>query len=48
MYDESSVYPKIESGYVFEHHMNKAIVDDFNNQYFNQDVNDSAILETKC
>ena len=28
MYDESSVSPKKESGYAFEPHMNKVIVDD--------------------
>ena len=45
MWDEKSVYPKIESGFAFTHHMNKTYVDAFNNQSFNQDRNEPAILK---
>ena len=47
MWDENSVYPKIESGYGFKPHMNDIFVKDFNKKTFNQDDNDSAILKTK-
>ena len=32
MWDENSVYPKVETGFAFEPHMNKTFVDAFNNQ----------------
>ena len=48
MWDKVSVYPKIETGYTFKPHMNDVFVNDFNNQTFNQDGNDSAILKIKC
>jgi len=47
MWDENSVYPKIETGYAFKPHMNDVFVNDFNNQTFNQDGNESAILGIK-
>ena len=47
MWDEKSVYPKIESGFAFKSHMNDVYVKTFNIQTFNQDVNESAILEMK-
>ena len=45
MYDEKSVYPKIETGFAFKPHLNDVFVNDFNNQTFNQDGYDSAILK---
>ena len=36
MWDENSIYPKIETGYAFEKHMNEELVEKFNNQTFNQ------------
>ena len=47
MWDESSVYPKIESGFAFKPHMNDVFVKAFNNQTFNEDGNESAILRIK-
>ena len=47
MWDEKSVYPKIEIGYAFTLHMNDVFVNDFNNQTFNQDGIDNAFLKTK-
>ena len=47
IHDENSVYPKIESGFAFKSHMNKTYVDAFNNQVFNQDGIESAILRIK-
>ena len=47
MWDENSVYPKIETGYAFQPHMNDVFVNEFNNQTFNEDDNDSAILKIK-
>ena len=47
MWDERSVYPKIESGFVFKPHMNKTYVEAFINQTFNRNGNESAILKTK-
>ena len=44
MWDENSVYPKIESGFSFEPHMNNVYVEAFNNQTFNQDGDESAFL----
>ena len=46
MWDENSVYPKIETGFTFEPHMNKTY-SVFNNQTFNQDGDESAILRIK-
>ena len=47
MWDKNSVYPKIETGVTFEPHMNDVYVEAFNNQSFNQDGNENAILKTK-
>ena len=47
VWDEKSVYPKIESGFAFKPHMKKTYVDAFNNQTFNEDGNESAILKIK-
>ena len=47
MWDENSVYPKIESGSAFEPLMNNVYVEAFNNQTFNQDGDESAILGLK-
>ena len=44
MWDEIPVYPKIETEFAFKPHMNKLFVEAFNNQTFNQDSNESAIL----
>ena len=47
MWDENSVYPKLETGFAFKPHMNNVYVEEFNNQTFNQDGDESAILEIK-
>ena len=46
-WDENSVYPKIESGFAFKPHRNNVSVEAFNNQTFNQDGDESAILRKK-
>ena len=47
MWDCNSVYPKIETGFAFKPHMNKTYVEAFNNQTFNEDGDESAILTIK-
>ena len=47
MWDENSVYPKIETGFAFEPHMNDVYIEAFNNQTFNEDGDESAILTIK-
>ena len=47
MWDEKSVYPKIETGFAFKPHMNNVYVEAFNNQSFNGNVDESAILTIK-
>ena len=47
LYDCESVYPKIETGFAFKPHMNKTFVETFNNQTFNEDGDESAILTIK-
>ena len=47
MWDEKSVYPKIESGFAFKPHKNDVYVEAFNNQSFNDDGEESAILTIK-
>ena len=37
IWDEKSVYLKIETGFAFKPHMNDVYVEAFNNQTFNQD-----------
>ena len=43
-WDKNSIYPKIETGYAFEKHMNNELVENFNNQTFTQG---SPILKIK-
>ena len=45
MWDENSVYPKVETGFTFMPKMNIVYVEAFNNQSFNQDGDESAILK---
>ena len=47
IWDDNSVYPKIETEFAFKPHMNDVYVEAFNNQIFNQDGNESAILGIK-
>ena len=47
MWDEKSVYLKIETGFAFKPQMNKTYVEAFNNETFNQDGDESAILTIK-
>ena len=47
MWDENSVYPKIETGFAFKPHIIKLHVEAFVNEFFNQDRNESAILKIK-
>ena len=47
MYDEKSVYPKIDCGFAFETHMNDIYVEALNNQFSNQEGKESAVLKTK-
>ena len=44
MWDENSIYPRIETGYAFTRDMNDELVEKFNNQTFNKC---SAILKIK-
>ena len=44
MWDEKSVYPKIETGFAFKPHMNDVYIEAFTNQPFNEDGDESAIL----
>ena len=48
MWDENSVYPKIEIGFAFKLHMNNIYVEAFNIQSFNPDGNESVILGINC
>ena len=47
MWDENSVYPKIESGFALAPHMNDVYVKAFKDQTFNEDGEKSAILRIK-
>ena len=47
MYDEKPVYLKIGTEFAFKPHMNNVHVKTFNNQTFNQDGNESAIVKLK-
>ena len=47
MWGEKSVYLKIETGFAFKPHMNDVYVEAFNNQSFNEDGDESAILTIK-
>ena len=44
LWDGISVYPKTETGFAFKPHMNDVYVEAFNNQSFNKDGGESAIL----
>ena len=47
MWDSDSVYPKIETGFAFKPHMIDVYVRAFNDQTFNEDGDESAILTIK-
>ena len=47
MWHENSVYPKIETGFAFKPDMNIVYVEAFNNQSFNEDGDESALLTIK-
>ena len=47
IWDENSLYPKLETGFAFKPYMNDVYVEAFNNQSFNEDGDESAILTTK-
>ena len=47
MWDQNSVYPKLETGFAFKPDMNDVYLEAFNNQSFNHDGNESAILRIK-
>ena len=47
MLDERSVYPKIETGFAFKPHMIDVYLEAFNNQTFNEDGDESAVLTVK-
>ena len=47
LWDKNSVYPKTETGFDFKLHMTDVYVEAFNNQTFNQDGNEPAILRIK-
>ena len=47
MWDENSVYAKIETGFAFKPGMKNVYVEAFNIQPFNQDGDESAIIKTK-
>ena len=47
MWDQNSVYPRIESGIAFKLHMNDIYVETFNIQSSSRDRNESAFLEIK-
>ena len=47
MWDENSVYPKIETGFAFKPDINDVYVEAFNNRSFKQEGDESAILTIK-
>ena len=47
IWDENSVYPKIETRFAFKPHTNATFVNAFNNQTCNEDGDESAILTIK-
>ena len=47
IWDKSSVFPKIKTGFAFKPHMNDVYLETFNNQSFNKDSNEAAILKIK-
>ena len=44
-WDEKSVYPRLESGFVFKPDMNDVYVKAFNDQTLNHDGDESALLK---
>ena len=44
MWDKKSVHPKTETEFAFQPHMNKTYLEAFNNETFNQNGDESAIL----
>ena len=47
MWDQDSLYPKIETGFAFKPYMNDVYVKAFNDQTYNEDGDESAILTIK-
>ena len=47
MWVKKSVYPKMETGFLFKPHMNKIYLEAFSNQTFNQDGYECAISRIK-
>ena len=47
MYDENSVYPRIETGFTFKPHMNDIYIEAFNIVTSTQDGNESGVLKIK-
>ena len=47
LWDENSEYPKKETGFAFKPHMKNVYEEAFNNQTFNRDGDESAILSIK-
>ena len=47
MWDRNSVRPKIETGFAFSTDINYVYVEAFNNEIFNQDGVESALLRIK-
>ena len=47
MWDENSLYPQVEIGFAFKPDMNDVYLEAFNNQTFNEDGDESAILRIK-
>ena len=47
LYDENSIYLKMDTGFAFRPHMNNIYVVTSNNGNFNQDGKESAILKIK-
>ena len=47
IWDENSVYPKIQTGFAFKPYWNDICVEAFNNQTFNQNINESTKLRLK-
>ena len=47
MWVANSVYPKLETGFAFKVHMDDLYTEALNDQTFNQDGNESAIIKLK-
>ena len=48
MWVDNSVHSKVESGFAIKPHMNHVYVEVFDNQTFNQNDKESAILRINC